>query len=136
MDYGLVSGSSPARKRVLRQRQPYHQRPGAELRPADARRPHSAQGDQGRFISVRAELLPALPTGGAHAPPGRYRYVPHRVSLHRSPRNHGASDPGIAWGHQREGRAPWLTGSGTSRTSSSSGATTSASRTSAPTPTA
>ncbi len=85
MDYGLVSGSSRARKCLLRQRQPYHRRPGAELRPADARRPHPAQGDQGRFVPVRAQLLSALPTGGAHAPPGRYRYVPHRVPLHRSP---------------------------------------------------
>src|SRR5918994_798047 len=74
MDYGLVSRSSQARKCLLRQCQPYHRRPGAELQPADARRPHPAQGDQRRFVPVRAQLLPALPTGGTHAPPGRYWY--------------------------------------------------------------
>ena len=54
MDDGLVLGSTPDRKCLLRQRQPDGGRQRAELRPADARHAHPAQGDQGRLVPVRA----------------------------------------------------------------------------------
>ncbi len=45
----------------------------------------SAQGRQGRLVSVRAELLPALSPGSAPRPDDRQRYEPHRFPL-RNPR--------------------------------------------------
>ena len=45
-------------------------------------RPIPRQGAQGRLVSLRGELLPALPPGGAHAPDGRHRHQPHRLPLH------------------------------------------------------
>ena len=52
--------------------------------PRTARRPHPAQGDEGRLASVRAELLPALPAGGAHGAAGRHLDLPPRLPLHRA----------------------------------------------------
>ena len=40
-----------------------------------------AQGDQGRLLSLRAELLPALPPGGSASADDRHRDLPHRLSL-------------------------------------------------------
>lgn len=41
-----------------------------------------AQGPQGRFPPGRAQLLPALPTGGAPATDDRYRHEPRRLPHH------------------------------------------------------
>ena len=48
------------------------------------RRAHPAQGDQGRLASVRAQLLPALPAGGAPGADDRHLDMPHRLPLHRA----------------------------------------------------
>ena len=75
-----------------------------------------AEGDEGRLAPVRAQLLPPLPAGGADGPGGRHVDEPPRISLHRA-RVTGHPD-------RREEACRR-----TSRTSSSSGATTSESRT-------
>ena len=47
--------------------------PRAKPRSAHARHPHSAQGDEGWLISLRAQLLPPLSPGRAHGTADRYR---------------------------------------------------------------
>ena len=42
---------------------------------------HSAQGDQGRLASLRAELLPALPARRAHGPADRHLDLASRLPL-------------------------------------------------------
>ena len=74
MDHRLVPGArhdraAPAARSTTR---------AAATREAsyDPRMPdvqHPAQGDEGRLVSVRAELLPALSAGGAHGAAGRHR---------------------------------------------------------------
>ena len=49
--------------------------------PVPAGRPHPAEGGEGRLIPVRAQLLPALPAGGAARADGRYGHEPHRLPL-------------------------------------------------------
>ena len=44
----------------------------------------SPQGHQGRLASVRAELLPPLPAGGAPCGAGRHVHEPSRVSMHQA----------------------------------------------------
>ena len=44
----------------------------------------SAQGDEGRLVSVRAELLPAVSSRGANAAGDRHVDVPPGFSLHRA----------------------------------------------------
>ena len=65
--------------------------------------PDPAQGDQGRLVPLRAQLLPALPPGGADGAGDRHVDLPPRLPLHRartlSPsrfytRTFGHSDPG------------------------------------------
>ena len=55
-----------------------------ELRPAHAGHPHPAQGDEGRVVPVRAELLPALSSRRADAAADRHVDVPPRLPLHRT----------------------------------------------------
>ena len=54
-----------------------------QLRSLPARHQDPAQGAEGRLASVRAELLPALPAGGAPCPAGRYLDQPCRIPLRR-----------------------------------------------------
>ena len=72
VDHRLVR-RHPGRRSVLR---------GGQLRPAAAAVPGPAQGDQGRIVPVRRQLLPALPARRAPAADGRYGHEPHRLSLH------------------------------------------------------
>ena len=51
---------------LLHARQPARRRARDELRSAHAAVTHPAQGDEGRLVPVRAELLPPLPAGRAH----------------------------------------------------------------------
>ena len=55
-----------------------------ELRPAPAEHQDSAQGDQGRLASVRAELLPPLSAGRAPCRAGRHVDEPCRLPLHQA----------------------------------------------------
>ena len=47
--------------------------------------PHPAQGDEGRLVPLRAQLLPALPARRAHGAADRHVDLPPRLSLRRSP---------------------------------------------------
>ena len=60
-------------------------RAGGKLRSAHAAHPHPAPGDEGRLVSVRAQLLPSLPARCAHAAAGRHVDVPSRLSRHPAP---------------------------------------------------
>ena len=61
----------------------------ASYDPCQPQHQNSAQGDQGRLASVRAELLPPLPAGRAPCGAGRHVDQPCRISLRdeRSPRS-------------------------------------------------
>ena len=66
---------------------PHNPRGGAEAEsvdPSDARHPDSAQGAEGRFASVLAELLSALSSRGALPRADRHVDVARRISLHHS----------------------------------------------------
>src|SRR4030095_8766404 len=84
VDDGLVSRAQGDTAVVLRELQSQRWRPGQELRSQHARHPHSPESHERRVASVRAELLPALPSSGAHAPAHRSLDLPSRLSLHRS----------------------------------------------------
>ena len=72
----------PTRSRaLLRAAQPARDAPTSR---SCARRDDPAPGDQGRLAPVRAQLLPALPAGGAPGRGGRHLDAPHRLSLRRS----------------------------------------------------
>ena len=62
MDDGLVPGSRSEKLReiLLRSREPAWRTARGKLRPSDAEMPHSPQSGQGRVVSLRAKLLPAL----------------------------------------------------------------------------
>ena len=69
-------------QRLLHARQPARRRARPELDPRtpDIRDP--AQGDEGRLVPLRAQLLPALPAGGAHGAGDRHVDLSPRLSLH------------------------------------------------------
>src|SRR5882757_9460487 len=91
MDLGLVRaearGGCP--EGVLYPRKSARRPPRRQLRPASAEHQNPAQGDQGRLASVRAELLPPLPAGGAACGSDRYLDKPSRVSLCDEGGTHG-----------------------------------------------
>src|SRR4030095_6897716 len=84
VDDGLVSRAQGDTAVVLRELQSQRWRPGQELRSQHAGHQDPAESHERRAASVRAELLPALPAGSAHAPAHRYLDLPSRLSLHRS----------------------------------------------------
>ena len=61
--------------------------------PAPAEHQDPAQGHQGRLASVRAELLPPLPAGGAARRAGRYLDQPSRIPLRRAEQPMTAEPP-------------------------------------------
>ena len=71
-------------KGMLHPRKSARRTGGCELRPLPAADQNSAQGAQGRFAFMRAELLPPLPTGRAAYGANRYVHVPRRVSMRRT----------------------------------------------------
>ena len=79
--------SARARRRcrqgLLRAAESARRRDRGELRSAPAGHSHPAQGAEGRLASLRAELLPALSSGGAPCRAGRHLDQPCRLSLHR-----------------------------------------------------
>ena len=68
----------------LRSPQPEGGDPRDEHRPSPAPLPNPPQGDQGRLVSLRRQLLPALPTGRPAPPDGRHGHEPHRLPLRRA----------------------------------------------------
>ena len=73
VDDRLVSGRTAPAKSVLHAR---------------GRAPAEDGSDEGRFVPVRPELLPALPPGGAHGAGSRQRRLPPRVPLHKQVVSH------------------------------------------------
>ena len=81
VDGGLVRRPPPRRRRraVLRPARPARRRASASsLDPAQPQFRDPAQGDQGRLVPVRRQLLPALPARRAPAADDRHRHEPHR----------------------------------------------------------
>ena len=85
VDDGLVPG---ARQRIdspcCTHRQPARRRAGGSYDPRTAGRQNPAQGDQGRLVSLRSQLLPPLSAGGAHGAAGGHLDLPSRLPLHRA----------------------------------------------------
>ena len=54
---------------------------GRQLRPSTATIPGAAQGHQGWLVSLRRQLLPALPPRRPPTADGRHGHEPHRLSL-------------------------------------------------------
>ena len=69
------------RQGVLHPQQSARRNRGGELRPVPAGHPHPAQGAQGRLAPLRAQLLPALPAGGALPGADRHVHLPRRLPL-------------------------------------------------------
>ena len=70
--------------RLLRPQNPRGAAEEASYRPAPAAVPGATQGDQGRLLPVRRQLLPALPAGGPPTADDRHRHEPRRVPLHQA----------------------------------------------------
>jgi hypothetical protein len=83
MDHRLVRHEPCIRDgaSLLRAGQFTRRRDGGQLRPCPAPNGHSAQGGQGRFVPVCAQLLPALPSCGAPRADDRQRHEPYRIPL-------------------------------------------------------
>ena len=77
---------------VLRAAQPAR-RGEREASTPPAAVPDPAQGDQGRLVPVRRQLLPALPAGRPPAADDRHRHEPHRLPL----RGQGVADLAAAF---------------------------------------
>src|SRR6478736_8552619 len=86
MDHGLVPGAFEDREPMLHDCEPARRRARSQPRPAHAEREDPAQGDEGRLVSLRAELLPPLSARGADGAGNRHVDVPSRVPLHRAHR--------------------------------------------------
>src|SRR4029434_2390561 len=69
---------------VLRPAQPARRKRGGELRSLPAQDQDPSKGPEGRLPSVRAQLLPALPSGRALPRAGRYLDLPRRLPLRGS----------------------------------------------------
>ena len=67
-----------------------------ELRPRPAPVPGPPEGDQGRLVPMRRQLLPALPARRAAPADDRHRHEPHRVSLRGQARPSGCLRTGAA----------------------------------------
>ena len=85
VDVGLVRAKARGRRAegLLHPRESARRPRGRQLRPLSAEHQDTAQGHQGRLASVRAELLPPLPAGGAPCRGDRYLDEPSRISLRR-----------------------------------------------------
>src|SRR5262249_20802992 len=83
-----AAASRRGRESVLHPAQSARRLRGRELRHVPADHSDSAKSAEGRVASVRAELLPPLPAGGALPRAGRYVDVSRRIPLRR-PRRGG-----------------------------------------------
>src|SRR5271170_4885163 len=86
MDNRLVPKPRQDRKSLLHAGQPERLRARGQHRSGERRAQNPAQSDEGRVVSLRAELLSALPPRGAHGATDRHVDLPPRISLHRSRR--------------------------------------------------
>ena len=68
--------------------QPPRARHRSELRPGPAPVPDPPAGDQGRFVPLRRQLLPALPSRRPPTADDRHRHEPPRIPDHRAARRH------------------------------------------------
>ena len=75
------------RTAVLRPADPRGGDRGRQPRPRAAAVPGPAQGDQGRLVPVRRQLLPALPARRPAPADDRHRHEPHRLPLHTARRS-------------------------------------------------
>src|SRR5262249_52023104 len=82
MDRRLGSGAPQDRQPPLHARQSARRHTRGKFRSPPAGDRDPAQGDEGRVISLRTELLPQVPAGGAHGAAGRYLDLSSGVSLH------------------------------------------------------
>src|SRR5580704_14296145 len=85
MDHRLVCAKAPGRRAesVLRSGKSARQRRGGKLRPLPAADQNSPQSHQRWLASVRAELLPPLPSGRAPCGSGGYVDEPSRIPMCR-----------------------------------------------------
>ena len=101
---GTPRTSAGGRQAVLRAAEPARAARREELRPRAATVPDPAQGDQGRLVPMRRQLLHALPAGGPAAADDRHRHEPRRHSLcHATQR---ALDRAILAAERRRGSLP------------------------------
>lgn len=82
MDRRLVSGVQPDSTRLLWKHQSARRIAGEQLRPPNAQYPDSPESDEGRLVSLRAKLLPALPASSENGTTDRYLDVSPRFSLY------------------------------------------------------
>src|SRR5271156_3784455 len=86
MDNGLVPKPRQDRKSLLHLGQSERRGARGQRRSRERRAQNPAQSDEGRVVSLRAELLSALPPRRAHGATGRHVDLPPRISLRRSRR--------------------------------------------------
>ena len=93
-DWYVQRHARRGRRALLRSgRESPHRLAREELRSTSAEVSHPAKSGEGRLASVRAQLLPALPPGGASAADDRHRHESYRIPLHRAGRRAGLSRP-------------------------------------------
>ena len=74
-------GTGRPREALLHAAEPARRAGRASYDPCQPADPHPAQGGEGRLAPVRAELLPALPPGGAPRRRRSTRHQPHRLPM-------------------------------------------------------
>ena len=85
-DFYAAETSDGRAESLLYPQEPARWSGGSEPRSLPAGNKDSPSGSERRFASVRTELLPPLPSGGASPAAGRYLSKPRRLPLHHSER--------------------------------------------------
>ena len=106
--YALADPGDPEPSRRRRVRGSRRRDGRIELRPRPAPVPGPPEGDQGRLVPVRRQLLKALPASRAAPADDRHRHEPHRVSLRGQARPSGCLRTGAAQRLWRR-RLIWMT---------------------------
>src|SRR5258706_13419802 len=95
VDNGLVSAPQRTAEDVLWNREPSWRRAREKFRSSNAERADSQEGDQGRLVPLRDELLSALPASGTHGPSRGYRHLHNWLPVYRSARDQLGRGAGI-----------------------------------------
>ena len=95
-DWYSDAASGRCRQAVLRAEQPSRPRRRGELRPGPAAVPDPPQGDQGRVVPLRRQLLSALPPRRSTTTDDRHRHEPHRLPHHHPNRHPPKNERGAA----------------------------------------